>query len=148
MTITRRYRTLRKRSLNFLLALWWFYAAGVGAEESRRVLFANLKSVVGNDIEVGVNRVAMAWSIRNLADLDALRAALPFPLRVVRLTAPIEAISERLAPAVAAEPQEGIRTAERWLKEGTGSKLGEVEFANDRTIREVSADILDWLEWL
>lgn len=127
--------------------LWWFEVTGLGDEESRRVLFANLESVVGNYLDVGVMRFLLAWSIRDQRDLDALRDAVPFPLQVIRLTAPIAVIKERLAPAVTAERKDDLRIAERWLGEGTGSNLGDMVVANDRTIREVAAEILDWLEW-
>ena len=80
--------------------LWWFDAPGVDDEASRQVLFANLKSVAGNYLDAGVMRFLLAWSIRDQAALDALRHALPFPLRVIRLTASIEVIRERLATAV------------------------------------------------
>jgi len=127
--------------------LWWFEVSGLSDDESRRVLFANLESVVGNYLDVGVVRFLLAWSIRDLSDLDALRAAVPLPLQVVRLTAPIAVIKQRLTSAVTAERKDDLRSAERWLGERTGSNLGDVVVANDRTIREVAAEILDWLEW-
>ena len=92
-------------------------------------------------------RFLLAWSIRDQSDLDALRDAVPFPLQVIRLTAPITVIKERLASEVTAERKDDLRIAERWLGEGTGSNLGDMVVANDRTIREVAAEILDWLEW-
>lgn len=127
--------------------LWWFAAPGIDDEAARRVLFANLDCVTRNFLDAGVTRLLLAWSIRDQSDLDALRAALPFPLRVVRLTASLEAIRERLAAAVSSGRKRDLRDAERWQREGTGSDLGEVEVANDRPVREVATEILDWLEW-
>ena len=40
--------------------LWWFDAPGIGHEASRQVLFANLKSVVGNYLHAGVLRFLLA----------------------------------------------------------------------------------------
>ncbi len=56
-------------------------------------------------------------------------------------------LMERLAPAVNAGRQQDLRNAERWIREGTGSNLGDVAVANDRPIREVATEILGLLEW-
>ena len=127
--------------------LWWFAAPGVGDQAARQVLFANLKSVAGNYLDAGVTRFVLAWSIRDQKDLDAFRDALPFPLRVVRVTVPIALLKERFAPEVTAGRQQDLRIAEQWLREGTGSNLGDVAVANDRPIREVATEILNWLDW-
>ena len=127
--------------------LWWFDVPGVGDEASRKVLFANLESVARNYLDAGVIRFLLAWSIRDQRDLDALRRVLPFPLRVVHLTASIEMIRERMASAVTVGRQRDLRNAEKWFHEGTGSNLGDVTVANDRPIREVATQILDLLEW-
>ena len=127
--------------------LWWFDVPGVGDEASRQVLFANLKALAGNYLDAGVIRFLLAWSIRDQGDLDALRSALPFPLRVIRLTASIEVIRERLASEVTAGRQRDLRNAETSLREGRDSNLGDLTVANDRPIREVATEILDLLEW-
>ncbi len=109
--------------------LWWFAAPGIDYAASRQVLFANLRSVVGNYLDAGVMRFLVAWAIQDQRDLDALRESLPFPLRVFRLTAPIEVIRKRLAAAVSVGRQHDLRNAERWLRNGTGSDLGEESVA-------------------
>jgi hypothetical protein len=127
--------------------LWWFDAPGVDSAASRQVLFANLRSVAGNYVDAGGMRFLLAWSIRDQSDLDALREALPFPSRVLRLTAPIEMIRSRLAADVTVGRKDDLRNAERWLRNGTGSGLGEESVANDRPIREVADEILGLLGW-
>jgi gluconate kinase len=127
--------------------LWWFDVPGLDDEASRQVLFANLKSVARNYLDAGVIRFLLAWSIRSQEDLDALRGAVPFSLRVIHLTASIDLIRERLAPAVTAGRQQDLLNSEKWLRERTGSNLGAVTVANDRPIRAVATEILDLLEW-
>ena len=92
-------------------------------------------------------RFLLAWSIRDQRDLDGLRRVLPFPLRVLRLTAPIEVIRSRLATEVSVGRQRDLRNAERWLSNGTGSDLAEESVISDRPIREVANEILDLLGW-
>ncbi len=72
---------------------------------------------------------------------------LPFPVRAIRLTAPIEIIRERLAPESTIGRQRDLRNAERWLREGIGADLADSEVASDRPIRQVATEILDLLEW-
>ena len=127
--------------------LSWFDVPGVGDEAARRIIFSNLKSVTDNYLEAGVMRFLLAWSIRDQADLEALRDTLTFPLRAIHLTASIETIRDRLAPAVTVGRQQDLHNAERLLREGTGSDVGEVAVANDRPIREVATEILNLLEW-
>lgn len=128
--------------------LWWFHVPEIDDASSRRILFSNLGSVVANYLDAGVVRFLLAWSIRDQRDLDALRKVLPFPLRVLRLTTPIEVIRSRLATEVSVGRQRDLRNAERWLRNGTGSDLAEESVSNDRPIREVANEILDLLGWL
>jgi hypothetical protein len=128
--------------------LSWFDAAGLQEGAGRRVLMANLAAVLDNYLEVGVERILMAWAIENAADLGLLRSAVPMPLRVVRLAAPIEEIRARLSSSPTTDRRHDLAVAERWLAEGTGTDIGDVEIDSDRPVRHVATDILQWLGWL
>jgi hypothetical protein len=112
------------------------------------VLSANLASVVGTYLDAGVTRFVMAWSLRDPSDVDALRAALPFPVKVVELTVPLPLIEQRLSGAVTAGRMADLREARRWSHQGLGTGLGDVQIDNDRPVREVAVEILTWLGWL
>ena len=128
--------------------LWWFEASSLDGSGRRRVLMANLEAVIGNYLSLGVSRFLMAWAMRTEDDADALRTTVPFPLQVVRLSAPLEVVGARLASAVTSGRLEDLTAAEQWVQDGVGADIGEVEVANDRPIREVAGEILAWLGWL
>jgi hypothetical protein len=128
--------------------LWWFGADGLQDDARRQVLMANLSAVLGNYLEAGVERLLMAWAIKDAADLSLLRTAVPVPLRVVRLTVPIDVIRTRLSSSPTTDRQRDLAVAERWVARGTGIDVGDIEVSNDRPIRHVAGDILDWLGWL
>jgi hypothetical protein len=126
--------------------LWWFDVPGLGERPRDRVGLANLSAVVGNYLSVGVERFVIAGTVESGDDVDALRAALPFPLRVVQLTLPYDEIAARLSSAVTAGRANDLEEARRQI-ERLPTDLGELVLANDRPIREVADQILDWLGW-
>jgi hypothetical protein len=69
------------------------------------------------------------------------------PLRVVRLTVPMETITERLSSGVTVGRQIDLHWAGVWLQEARGVGLEDFEVANDRPIREVALDVLARLGW-
>ena len=70
------------------------------------------------------------------------------PLRVVRLTAPLEVIKARLQPDPTAGRQDDLREAESWVASSVGVGLEDVTVSNDRAIRDVATDVLGWLGWM
>jgi len=64
--------------------LGWFDSGGDQVAQ-RRVVLTNLATVCSSILEQGVRRLAMAWSIRDRDQLEAVRVAVPAALRVVRL---------------------------------------------------------------
>ena len=58
------------------------------------VMLRNLTALVGNYLEVGVRFFVLAGAIRDPAELEALEAELSMPLRVVRLTVPLQEIED------------------------------------------------------
>ncbi len=52
--------------------LWWFDIKGLSDQQYQQILFANLKAVVSNYLDAGVDRFLLAWSIRSQEELDEL----------------------------------------------------------------------------
>jgi hypothetical protein len=127
--------------------LWWFDADLNDGDARRNVLMANLAALVDNYQNVGVNRFLMAWAIKDAGDLDALQRAVAMPVRVARLTVPVESIRQRLAASPVAERRRDASIAERWIARGVGSEIGDIEVANTGPIRETAQAIIEWLGW-
>ncbi len=64
--------------------LGWF-DAGAAPADQLQVTLGNVHSVCRRYLDFGVRRLALAWSVRDRTVLDALREAVPAPLRVIRL---------------------------------------------------------------
>ena len=90
----------------------------------------------------------MAGAIRDEAALAALRAAVPFPLSVVRLRVPPGEIEARLGAAVTAGRQGDLRVARQWVAGSIGEGIEDLTVDNDRPIRETALEIVGWLGWL
>ena len=76
--------------------LGWFDAGGEDGLTEQSVMLKNLAALVGNYSAVGVRFFVLAGAIRDAAELDDLKAEVPMPLRVVRLTLPLPEIEKRL----------------------------------------------------
>jgi hypothetical protein len=63
------------------------------------------------------------------------------------LTVPLEEITRRLRSDVTTGRQDDLREAAHWLAASKGSGIEDLVMPNERPIRDVAADILDWLEW-
>ncbi len=111
------------------------------------VMLRNLAALVGNYLEVGVRFFVLAGAIRDLAELEALKAELSMPLRVVRLTVPLREIEDRLRPDPTAGRRDDLRGAASWVAASVGVGVEDWTVSNDRPIREVATDILQWLGW-
>jgi hypothetical protein len=128
--------------------LVWFEAPHMDQALSDRVFAANLAGVVSNYLSVGVERFLVAGAIESQADLDGLHVSVPMPLRVVRLTVPYEVIARRLGAAVTAGRADDLAVAATWLESATGEGIEDLTVANDRPIRRVAEEILQWLGWV
>lgn len=127
--------------------LGWFDAPELDAATAQRIYLDNLSAVATNYADAGVQRLVLAGAVRSDAILDAMRAAIPFPLRVVRLTVPLDEIERRLAGAITVSRTRDVRNASRWLEEGLGADVGDRVIASDRPIGLVADQILHWLQW-
>jgi energy-coupling factor transporter ATP-binding protein EcfA2 len=142
---------LEKQSAPYALLdldfLGWADTGGGGRPVWLGVMLRNLAALVGNYLEVGVRFFVLAGSIRDLAELETLRAELSMPLRVVRLTVPLQEIEDRLRPDPTAGRRDDLRGAASWIAASIGAGIEDATVSNDRPIREVADDILDWLGW-
>jgi gluconate kinase len=115
------------------------------------VALSNLETMVRNYLAAGVDHVVLAGSVWSETELTALRAALPLPIRVVQLTLPFEEIEKRLSTAVTAGRAEDLRAAARQTDlvrtRPPDAVVPDVLVANDRPIRAVAQEIIDWLGW-
>lgn len=127
--------------------LAWFDAGGDDPDAEYRMMLTNLSAVVSNYLAAGVRFFILARSIRDRSELDRLEAELPMPLRVVRLDLPIEEIGQRLASDVTSGRQRDLRNAAAWIAASRGQGIEDLVVTNDRAIRAVAVEILDWLAW-
>ena len=125
--------------------LGWF--VGRPAADWSKVKLENRAAVVRNYRAVGVELFVVAWTIRTRPELEGLRRVLPAPLRVLRLTAPIEVIEERLGRDAAAGRQDDLRVARQDLAARAGEGLEDLQLANEGSMAELSLRVLDWLGW-
>ena len=128
--------------------LAWFDTGGdEGRPRWRSMMLKNLAAVVGNYLAVGVRFFVLAGALRDRTELDGLAAELPMPLRVVRLTVPLPEIEKRLRFDPTRGRREDLREAAVWVAGSVGVGIEEVTVSNDRPIREMAAEIADWLGW-
>ena len=127
--------------------LGWFDTGDEGGPTEHSVMLKNLAALVGNYLAVGVRLFVLVGAIRDRAELDDLKAELPIPLKVVRLTVPLREIEKRLRSDVTTGRREDLREAAAWVAGSVGVGMEDVTVSNDRPIQEVAAEILDWLGW-
>jgi predicted kinase len=128
--------------------LTWTNASGSTRADEHRMMLVNLKAVLTNFLDAGATRFVLARSVRDRHELTSLAAAIEMPLRTVELELPYDEIARRII----ADPTDGrradlARTAS-WTTQRIGSGLDDVTVTNDRSVRDVALEILDWLDWL
>jgi hypothetical protein len=128
--------------------LGWFDAGGDEALHDQ-VLYSNVRSVCGAYLKVGVRRLALARSVKDQGQLDAIRAAVVIPMRVVRLEVSESLVEHRLSSDPTEERRlDDLNVAKNWLKAGYGVGLEELRLPGDRPVRETSEAICSWLGWI
>ena len=128
--------------------LGWF-DAGAGPELNEQVTLRNLRAVCAAYLEVGVRRLALAWSARDQAHVEATRLAVGVPMAVVRLEVDPAVVRSRLADDPTLERREDdLRVALEWLTEGRGVGLEDLLLPGTLPVRDISEAICSWLGWL
>lgn len=69
------------------------------------------------------------------------------PMRIVRLTVPLEEIERRLRSDVTTGRQDDLRHAAEQIDAAEGVGLEDLTVPNDRPIRSIASEVLDWLGW-
>jgi hypothetical protein len=127
--------------------LCWGWPGTDTPEAGYQLMLENLASVVNNYRRRAVERFLMAGTIGTDAQLSLLGDTIGMPVRVVRLTLPINQIRHRLAEAPTVGRANDLRRAEEMVASRTSERLGDLAVNNDRPLREVADEILDWLGW-
>jgi chloramphenicol 3-O-phosphotransferase len=126
--------------------LCWSNAPGADHDE-HGILARNLAAVAGNYREAGVERFVLAGSVADAVTLEAVRVARAVPVLVVRLTAPLGIIEERLSSSPTRGRADDLARAREWLAAGTGAGLEDETVENVGAIRETALRILALARW-
>jgi acyl-CoA thioester hydrolase len=111
-------------------------------------MLQNLVAVTANYLEAGIDRFVLAYFLRDLGELAAVRSVLPFPLRVVRLELPLAEIRQRLTGDVTGGRQDDLRAAEESIAAGHGVGLEDIAVLNDRSVQQVAREVMTFAGWL
>jgi hypothetical protein len=103
--------------------------------------------VAGTYREAGVERFVLAGSVADTTRLEAIRAAMAVPVLVVRLTAPLAIIEERLGSSPTRGRADDLARAREWLATGIGADLEDAVIENVGSIRETAARVLERAGW-
>jgi hypothetical protein len=128
--------------------LSWFNV-GAARELNNRVTFNNLKALCAAYLDVGVRRLALAWAIRDQAQLEATRMAVGVPLTVVRLDVDEATVRARLSCDPTQERREAdLRVALECVSDGDGVGLADFEVSGTSDVRQISEEICRHLGWV
>jgi hypothetical protein len=127
--------------------LSWFSTGGEGHGEAPALLIANLSVVAANYRRAGIRRFVLAYAVQDASDLSRIRAALGWPVSVVRLSASPDVVERRLAADPTAGRKDDLREALIWLEQARGVGLEDLTVDGDRDVRELAVQIMDWLGW-
>jgi adenylylsulfate kinase-like enzyme len=111
------------------------------------LLSQNLAAVTPNYRRIGVTLFVLAYFVRTAAEVQAIRAALDLPLKVVRLTVPLAVIEQRLASDITSGRRDDLREAAEQIATAEGVGLEDVTIVNDRPVDVVAQQIMTFLSW-
>ncbi|MEX2421628.1 MAG: hypothetical protein WD670_07395, partial [Actinomycetota bacterium] len=111
------------------------------------VWLRNLDAVIGNYLDAGVRRFAIAGAFASSDEVEVLRETLAMPSTVVRLTLPFDEIERRSVAAVTTGRRDDLREAGEWIADARGQSFEDLAIENDRPIREVAVEVLTALGW-
>lgn len=111
------------------------------------LLSQNLAAIAPNFRRLGVTLFVLAYFVRAAAEVQAIRAALDLPLKVVRLAVPLPVIERRLASDVTGGRRDDLREAAKQIGTAEGVGLEDVTIVNDRPVHIVAQEIMTFLGW-
>jgi hypothetical protein len=127
--------------------LSWTNAGGPDHDD-HALLDRNLAAVAAIYREAGVRRFVLAGSVPDAVALEAIREAVEVPLTVIRLTAPLAVIEERLSASPHRARADDLAVAREWLAAGTGAGLEDEVVENVGSVRETAVRVLEIAGWL
>jgi hypothetical protein len=128
--------------------LAWANVEDGHGEGGERLMLANLAALIANFHAAGMTRFVLAGLLTGADERERLRATLGMPLRVVRLTVPIEEIERRLAPDPTSGRAGDLEEARRQVATGVGVGLEDVAVDNHRPSAETASELVRWLGWV
>ena len=128
--------------------LGWAGTGDGGREADLAMTLPNLAAVTANYLAAGIRWYILAWYIEDSSEVQAVRQALGFPMRVARLEIPLDVIGRRLGPDPTAERQDNLREAARQIESGGGVGTEDILLPGDRPVRELAEDLLARLGWM
>ena len=134
-----------------LLDLDYLSWAGSGTSDRASefaLMLTNLAAVAGNYRSAGIRLFVLAYFVRRRGEEQAVQEALGLPLRVVRLTARLSDIEQRLAADVTSGRRDDLREAAAAIAAGEGAGAEDLVIANDRPVGIVAREVMSFLEWL
>jgi len=128
------------------------YLSWVGPDTGGRaaeieLLSQNLAAIVPNYRRIALTLFVLAYFVRDAAEVQAIRAALDLPLKVVRLAVPLAVIEQRLASDVTSGRRDDLREAAEQIATAEGVGLEDATIANDRPVHVVAQEIMAFLGW-
>jgi gluconate kinase len=143
---------LEKRGIPYAVLdldwLAWGWPARDEDDAEYRMMLRNLGPVVSNFLEAGERFFVFARALRHSWELDSLRATVRMPLRVVRLLVPYPEIERRLRSDITSGRHDDLRDAAAQVGASEEHVDDDLQIANDRPLREVAMEILQFLGWL
>jgi hypothetical protein len=128
--------------------LGWFNVPGE-PELNQKVTLSNVRLICSTYVDVGVKRLALAWSIRDRAHLEATRAAVGMRMTVVRLAVDEATVRARLGSDPTEERRvDDLRVGLEWLSRSRGVGLEDLQVSGTSPVREISNQICKHLGWL
>jgi hypothetical protein len=125
--------------------LIWANVDGGHGPAARDLLERNLAAVVRNDLDAGVTRFVLAGYVEDAVQADGLARAVGMPMKVVRLTAPIDVIERRIGGLGRDEEVEVARAA---LARSAIDDVGDIVLDGERPLPDLASEIIEWLGWL
>src|SRR5215469_12436318 len=117
--------------------LGWAATGQTDPQSGFELMLANLRAVIANYAQAGVDWYVLAYFVRDDRELAAILDAAGMPVRVVRLEVPIAEIGRRLATDVTTERQADLQVAVESVATGEGTGLEDLLLSNDRPVQVI-----------
>ncbi len=140
------YLLEQRNELYALLDLDYFGWVGDHAT-GRATMLRNLAAVMPHYRELGVRSYVCAYFVPDADMLDAIRAAMGVPLRVVRLSASIADIERRLTADVISGRRDDLRDAAHSIATSEGVGVEDLAIETDKPVQVIARDVMSWLAW-